>query len=349
MTTRLVSTGLIFENNTLRILDQRLLPDQEKWVVVESPDHMVMLIQGLAVRGAPLIGVSAALELARYAMHTPDTKQVQKAALQLREARPTAVNLMWAMDRMLREAPKLDAETLLKTAKAIFDEDVLMCDQIATHGADLIQDGDNILTICNTGGLATAGVGTAFGIIKKAFEQKKGIHVYACETRPLLQGARLTTWELNKQNIPHTLLCDSMAAMLMSHGRIQKCFVGADRIAANGDFANKIGTYSLAVLAKHHQVPFYVAAPISTVDFNCKNGTEIPIEERNPDEVRGVRLSSGSLRFSPETCSVFNPSFDVTPACLTSGIVLNKGIFTGETLTCGQSSADQDLSSLATS
>ncbi len=325
MTLKLISMGLTFQNNELKILDQRLLPHSEQWIVVKNPSHMVELIQGLAVRGAPLIGVAAALELARFSFTTDDSELVHQAAHQLRNARPTAVNLMWAIDRMLHEAPNLEPESLLRVAQAIFEEDVLMCDQIANHGADLIQDGDHILTICNTGGLATAGIGTAFGIIRRAFEQKKHIHVYACETRPLLQGGRLTAWELQKLGIPHTLICDSMAAMLMKLGKIQKCFVGSDRIAVNGDFANKIGTYSLAVLSHHHSIPFYVAAPTSTIDSTCLHGNLIPIEERNPDEVRGVRTSSGSISWAPENCPVFNPSFDVTPAHLVTGVILNSG------------------------
>jgi methylthioribose-1-phosphate isomerase len=326
----LSSMGLTYSSEAgLRVLDQRLLPDQEVWVDVKNPEHMVELIQGLAVRGAPLIGVAAALELACYAMSLKSSYSknlVAEAAQKLRDARPTAVNLLWAIDRMLSHNPDLNPDSLFQTAVKIFEEDVQMCADMSNAGAALIKDGDGILTICNTGGLATVGIGTALGVIRRAAEQGKKIHVYFCETRPLLQGGRLTAWELQKLGIPHTLICDSMAATLMLKGKIQKCFVGSDRIAANGDFANKIGTYNLAVLAKHHGVPFYPVAPWSTVDPKCPNGAAIPIEERSSHEVLGVSGSFGSVRWAPKHCQVFNPAFDVTPALLASGIVLNTGI-----------------------
>ncbi len=326
MRSPLSAISLVYDEAGLRILDQRWLPDREDWVTVQHPTHMVELIQSLAVRGAPLIGVSAALAFAQFAQHTRDPDTLRATALQLREARPTAVNLMWAMDRMLREAPELDAESLLRVATQIFEEDVAMCNAMATHGAALIQDGDGILTICNTGGLATVGVGTALGVIRGAFEQKKALHVYACETRPLLQGGRLTAWELQKLGIPHTLLCDSMAAALLRMGKVKLCVIGADRIAANGDSANKIGSYALAVLARHHGVPFYVAAPMSTVDLSCPDGTQIPIEERPAAEVRGFHGAAGSVRWAPESTPVFNPSFDVVPRELITGWILNTGV-----------------------
>ncbi len=324
----LISMGLTFKSGELRILDQRLLPDQETWVTARSPEQMVELIQGLAVRGAPLIGVAAALTLGSFAMSSRQSQEaIREAAKKLRDARPTAVNLLWAIDRMLNENPDLNPDSLMRTAVRIFEEDVEMCDGMARSGAPLIKDGDGVLTICNTGGLATVGCGTALGVISEAARQGKKIHVYFCETRPLLQGGRLTAWELQKLGIPHTLICDSMAASLMQQGKIQKCFVGSDRIAANGDFANKIGTYSLAVLARHHGVAFYPVAPLSTVDPKCPNGAAIPIEERNPAEVRGVSGSFGKVRWAPENCAVHNPSFDVTPVALASGIVLNSGVY----------------------
>lgn len=325
---KLISMGLTLEGGVLRILDQRYLPDEERWVEVRDPDHAVEIIQSLAVRGAPLIGVFAAIALGIFASKQgrTDVDLIRQTAAKLREARPTAVNLLWAIDRMLKENPNCDANGLMATAIEIFNEDVEMCRNMGAHGAELIKDGDSVLTICNTGGLATVGIGTALGVIRSAAEAKKKIHVYFCETRPLLQGGRLTAWELKKLGIPHTLICDSMAAGLMRDGKIQKCFVGADRIAANGDFANKIGTYNLAVLAKHHGIPFYTVAPTSTVDMKCESGKYIPIEERAASEVRGVSGSFGEVRWAPQDCKVFNPAFDMTPAVLLSGIVLNTGV-----------------------
>ena len=227
---------------------------------------------------------------------------------------------MIAVDCMLGNGPAdLTRERLVREAEAFFDEDVALSDAMSERGAALIQDGDSILTHCNTGGLATVGIGTALGAIRRAHEQGKKIHVYVDETRPLLQGARLTTWELARLKIPHTLICDNMAGFLMSQGKVQKVFVGADRIAANGDFANKIGTYGLAVLAHHHRIPFYVVAPETTFDSSCKSGSEIPIEQRRPDEVRAGK--------SPASCEVWNPAFDVTPRTLVTGIVLNNRMF----------------------
>ena len=325
---KLTSMGLVFEQGVLRILDQRYLPDEERWVTVGDPDHANELIQGLAVRGAPLIGVFAALTLGLFAtkQNMLNPELIKQTATNLSNARPSAVNLIWAIDRMMRENPSCEANGLLTTAIEIFNEDVEMCRQMGEHGAKFIKDGDNILTICNTGGLATVGIGTALGVIRSAAEAGKKIHVYFCETRPLLQGGRLTAWELQKLGIPHTLICDSMAAGLMRDGKIQKCFVGADRIAANGDFANKIGTYNLAVLAKHHGIPFYTVAPTSTVDMQCQSGQYIPIEERSASEVRGVSGSFGDVRWAPRNCKTFNPAFDMTPSSLLSGIVLNSGV-----------------------
>ena len=332
----MISMGLRFENNTLLILDQTRLPHEEIWISCQSTDEMVGLIKRLAIRGAPLIGVGAALALAdfvekKYLAPSPNfgasSKQrsdslnfietVSKAANQLRAARPTAVNLMWAMDRLIlkKDSRNITPEALVREAEAIFDEDVALSEGMSNRGADLIQDGDSLLTHCNTGGLATAGNGTALGAIRRAHEQGKKIHVYVDETRPLLQGARLTTWELKKLGIPHTLICDNMAGYLMSQGKVNRVFVGSDRIARNGDFANKIGTYGLAVLAHHHRVPFYVVAPVTTLDLNCTSGSEIPVEERAGAEVLGVWGTQGT--------PVWNPSFDVTPRGLISGIVLN--------------------------
>ncbi len=314
------SLGLLFQDGKLLVLDQQKLPHEEVWLTCESPEQMIQLIQALKIRGAPLIGVGAALALAAYAEKGASRAKILDAALALRIARPTAVNLMAAVDRVVLNCVKgdLTVSGILSRAEAIFDEDVVLCDTIACHGELLIEDGDGVLTHCNAGGLATAGIGTALGIIRRAHEKGRKFHVFVDETRPLLQGARLTAWELSQFGIPYTLICDSMSAMLMRQGRIQKVFVGADRIARNGDFANKIGTYTVALAARYHQVSFYVAAPYTTVDLACPDGSAIPIEERTPDEVRAGN--------SPAGCSVYNPAFDVTPAELVSAHVLDRGV-----------------------
>lgn len=306
----MISLGLRMIDG-LEVLDQTKLPHEEIWCKVTDPQEMIRLIQCLSVRGAPLIGVAAALALGEFSRDKTET-EIRIAALALREARPTAVNLMHAMDRML-EAFEAGRD-LVKEAKNIFDEDVALCDAMAERGAKYINDGDGILTHCNTGGLATVGVGTALGVIHRAHSQGKKIHVYVDETRPLLQGARLTAWELEKLKIPFTLICDNMAASLMKAGKVQKAFVGSDRIAANGDAANKIGTYGVAVLAKHHNIPFYVVAPSTTFDADCPDGNSIPIEERNPEEVRAGK--------APHSCKVWNPAFDVTPKTLITKVIL---------------------------
>lgn len=336
---KLDSLGLRFKTRVddviLEVLDQRVLPDQENWIRVESAGQMSELIKTLAVRGAPLIGVAAALALVveerklslnREQVDSARHTALKKSADLLREARPTAVNLMWAMDRMTRALDK--SKKTIDEAIAIFNEDVEMCDHMGDHGAPLIKDGQGVLTICNTGGLATVGIGTAFAVLRRAHERGVKLHVYACETRPLLQGGRLTTWELAKCGIPHTLITDSMAAVLMKQGRIQSVFTGADRISANGDYANKIGTYSLAVLARHHGVPFYPVAPISTVDANCPDGANIEIEQRSADEVRGFVNPISPVRWAPRDVKVFNPSFDVTPSELVTKYVLDRGLMT---------------------
>lgn len=312
----------------LLILDQRQLPDREIWVVVPDSKSMCELIKCLAVRGAPLIGVAAVLAMVVEAFRTSDMVLRRKAWADLRAARPTAVNLMWALDRV--EKVLSNNADLLQTALGIFDDDVAMCNGMARAGAPLVDDGDSVLTICNTGGLATVGKGTAFAVLRGAHEAGKKIHVYACETRPLLQGGRLTTWELAQCGIPHTLITDSMAASLMRDRKVSSVWTGADRVSARGDFANKIGTYSLAVLAKHHGIPFYPVAPLSTVDPLCPNGAAIEIEQRDAAEVRGFVSPNAIVRWAPEKVSVYNPSFDVTPAELVTKIILNTGAFTPE-------------------
>ncbi len=323
------SLSLRYVNGRLLLLDQTLLPHEERWLTVESLEQMVECIQELRVRGAPLIGVAASMMLAHLALEGASFREILGAALRLRESRPTAVNLMNALDRMLAQLSEDHyREQLVERAGGLFDEDVRLCKEMARNGAHLIEDGDSILTHCNTGGLATVGVGTALGVIREAHESGKNIHVYVDETRPLLQGGRLTTWELGQLKIPYTLISDNMAGTLMRKKRIDKVFVGSDRIARNGDFANKIGTYSVAVLAHHHRVPFYVVAPFTTVDLNCASGAEIPIEERTPHEVRGVSGSFGKCVWSPLDAPVFNPAFDVTPAEMLTALVLDRGVFT---------------------
>ncbi|MBI3535437.1 MAG: S-methyl-5-thioribose-1-phosphate isomerase [Deltaproteobacteria bacterium] len=318
------SLGLKHVNNRLEVLDQRRLPHDENWIWCKEPKQMAELIQTLAVRGAPLIGVAAALSLAKYIEEGASAENFLGSALVLRNARPTAVNLMYAIDRLIEVSKKnnFNSIKIIEEAQNIFNEDVSLCELIASNGERLIQNGDNVLTHCNAGGLATAGIGTALGVIRKAHENGKKIHVYVDETRPLLQGARLTTWELRRLGIPHTLLCDNMAGVLMKEKKIQKIFVGADRIAKNGDVANKIGTYSLAVLAFYHQIPFYVAAPSTTVDHKIPNGNYIPIENRQAKEVQ--------MSFAPDNCNifshVFNPAFDVTPHYLITNIILDTGV-----------------------
>ena len=317
-----------YEKSQLWVLDQTLLPQQETWLPCDTVTEMVALIQRLAIRGAPIIGISASLLLGHLAEQELETTQLLEAARVLREARPTAVNLMNCMDRMRKAIETQSVATIVSEAEAIFDEDVLLCQSIAAHGAELIQPNDHILTHCHTGALVTAGIGTALGVICAAHKQNKAIHVYVDETRPLLQGGRLTTWELGKNQVPHTLICDNMAASLMRQGKINKVFVGADRIARNGDFANKIGTYSTAVCAHYHGIPFYVVAPRTTLDLNCPDASHIPIEERHAEEVRGVSGQFGSITWAPQMTHVYNPSFDVTPAELVTGWILDSGIYT---------------------
>jgi methylthioribose-1-phosphate isomerase len=319
------SLGLRHDGRTLWVLDQTQLPDAEVWLDGSEPAAMIALIRRLAVRGAPLIGVAAAASLATSTQRGASATEYAAACAALRAARPTAVNLMWAMDRM-KGASDPEAEAL-----AIFEEDVRLCEGMARHGAALIQDGEGLLTHCNTGGLATAGIGTALGVIRRAFDQGKHIHVYADETRPLLQGGRLTAWELTKLGIPSTLITDSMAALLLRDGKVQRVLVGSDRVAANGDFANKVGTYGLAVQARFHGIPFHPVAPFSTVDLACRSGAAIPIEERDQAEVRGF----GTLRWAPVGMPSWNPSFDVTPVDLVTSLVLDRGVYSADQLRAG--------------
>ncbi len=318
----------------LLLLDQRLLPQEERWIDCSAPPDCVSAIQGLAVRGAPAIGVAAALCLGCLAARGASEAELRAAAADLRAARPTAVNLMFAVDRMLG-ALASGTEALVAESEAIWAEDVALCEGMAERGAALIQDGEGLITHCNTGGLATAGVGTALGAIRRAHEQGKRVHVFVDETRPLLQGGRLTTWELLRLGVPHTLITDSMAPLILRDGRAQRALVGADRVAANGDFANKVGTYGLAVACDWHGVPFHVVAPSTTVDLSCPSGAHIPIEQRAPAEVHGVTGSHGQIRWAPEASPVYNPAFDVTPARLVSSLVLEDAVLSREALSAG--------------
>lgn len=322
------SISLKLENKKLYCLDQTKLPHIEEWIDATDPKDMEKIIKNLQVRGAPLIGVAAGLCLGLFTQREkPDEASFIKTAHLLRESRPTAVNLMIAIDRLIRvyrESP----EDVFNESVRIFDEDVKLCESIANHGAQLIEKNERILTHCNTGGLATVGLGTALGAITMANNQGKNIHVYVDETRPLLQGGRLNTWELKKASVPYTLICDNMAAFLMAQGKVDKVIVGADRIAMNGDFANKVGTYSLAVLCGYHKIPFYVAAPVTTLDTSCLEGKNIPIEERKSEEVK--------REWAPQDANVWNPAFDVTPAELVTGWILDTGVFNQEDIRRGK-------------
>jgi methylthioribose-1-phosphate isomerase len=312
-----------WENGTVVILDQTRLPQEEVYLRCEHVDQVAEAIRSLRVRGAPLIGVTAAYGIALAAQGAAGRSIVLEAAETLRATRPTARNLFWAIDRMVgRLAAGASAAELIKEAVAIHDEDAETCRLIGEHGRAVIPTGATVLTICNTGALATGGEGTALGVIVASHLSGNPVRVLACETRPLLQGARLNMWELMQAGIPATLIADSMAGACMRRGMVDVVIAGADRIARNGDTANKIGTYSLAVLAKHHGIPFYIAAPMSTVDLGIADGAQIPIEERDPEEVRGFRGHS----FAPAGADVFNPAFDVTPAELVTGIVTEHGV-----------------------
>ncbi len=322
----------------VEMLDQRLLPTEEKWLLLKTYDDVAKGIKDMVVRGAPAIGVSAAYGMALAATAFVGTtvadleEELDFAADVLGKTRPTAVNLFWAIDRMKVAFGRAKAEgksvteikAILETeAKSIHDEDIEAQRLIAKFGGELIEDNSTVLTHCNAGALATGGVwGTALGVIRGAVDQGKHISVIADETRPYLQGARLTAWELMEDDIPVTLITDNMSGHVMKKGRVQAVVVGSDRIAANGDVANKIGTYMVAVLAKRHNIPFYVAAPLSTVDLNCPTGDEIPIEERDRTEITHVK----GHQLAPDDVGITNYAFDVTPNDLVTAIITEKGV-----------------------
>jgi methylthioribose-1-phosphate isomerase len=325
-----------WEHDRLVLLDQRLLPGRELERVYGRWEDVADAIRTLAVRGAPAIGVAAAFGLVLAARASGATTvdalaaDLEVARKGLASTRPTAVNLFWALDRMgrvVQAAPGRSLDEvrarLLREAQAILDEDLVANRALGDHGAALVPAKARILTHCNAGALATAGYGTALGVVRSAHAQGKVALLWVDETRPVMQGSRLTAWECVREGIPHRLIADVAAASLMRRGQVDLVVTGADRIAANGDTANKIGTYALAVLARHHAVPFYVAAPSSTIDPALPSGTQIPIEERDADEVRRV----GGHATAPEASPVFNPAFDVTPAALISAIITERGVF----------------------
>ncbi|BDG03305.1 S-methyl-5-thioribose-1-phosphate isomerase [Anaeromyxobacter oryzae] len=307
--------------DVVRVLDQKRLPVDEVWLELSTAEQVAAAIKDLTVRGAPAIGVAAAYGIAVEARRGADVARLRAAAELLVHARPTAVNLAWAVRRMGRRIG-LGAEVILAEAHAIRDEDEAACRRIGALGAPLIPPRAHVLTHCNAGALATAGYGTALGVVRAAVEAGNPISVFADETRPFLQGARLTAWELHRDGIPVTILTDGMAGWLMQRGEIACVVVGADRIAANGDVANKIGTYALAVLARHHHLPFYVAAPWSTVDLGTPAGDAIPIEERGTEEV----VTLAGQRIAPVGVPARYPAFDVTPAALVSAIITERGV-----------------------
>jgi methylthioribose-1-phosphate isomerase len=324
----LIASSLKYENSTLSVLDQYLLPHQQVWHECHTVETMKELIISLKVRGAPLIGLGASLLIAYLAEQGMTRDALATAINELEVTRPTAVNLMHCMAALRQALKQTDyVASIVATAEQLFVEDIELCERMATRGAELINSGDNILTHCNTGALATAGIGTALGVIYKAQQVHGNVHVWVDETRPLLQGGRLTAFELERWQIPYTLICDNMAASLMAAGKVDKIVVGADRIAVNGDFANKVGTYNLAVLAHFHNIPFYVVAPVTTLDVKAAQGSDIEIEQRNPQEVRGVSGSFGEALWAPTNANVYNPAFDVTPAKLVTGWVLDTGVY----------------------
>jgi len=328
-----------WRDDAVIMIDQTRLPTEEIYQRYTDFNAVAEAIKGMVIRGAPAIGVAAAMGIALGAREiiadNQDSffRQLENICDIIARTRPTAVNLFWAIERMKKKALSLKGNPLESIRVALKEEairveteDLAICKNIGRHGADLIPEGATVLTHCNAGGLATAGYGTALGVIRAAHESGKKIQVFADETRPWLQGARLTTWDLLKDNIPVTLISDNMAGFFMSRGEVTCCVVGADRIAANGDTANKIGTFSVAVLAKEHGIPFYVAAPVSTLDLSLADGSQIPIEERPITEVTHIR----GLPIAPEGVKVRNPSFDVTPARYITAIITENGVAHGQ-------------------
>jgi len=336
-----VPEAVRWHDDAVRIIDQTLLPGEYREIDLTEVDALVEAIQALRVRGAPAIGIAAAMGLVaslkpHISLSDKDLRErIDDHARRIREARPTAVNLAWAVDRLLAVAHGMGTasnqevwERLRAEATAILEEDRAMCRKIGENGVELLGDGATVLTHCNAGALATGGMGTALAPVYVAAERGLGVSVLADETRPLLQGSRLTAWELDRAGIEVTILTDNMAPFAMKEGRVDIVIVGADRIAANGDVANKIGTYGLAIAAQHHGIPFYVAAPSSTFDFDLATGDEIPIERRGAEEVR----SGFGKQTAPDDVDAYSPAFDVTPADLITGIITEVGIFAPDDL-----------------
>ena len=324
-----------WKGDRARLLDQRRLPLEVRYFDCRDASSVAQAIRNMAIRGAPAIGVAAAMGIALAAkkirLSQPEAfrRNLEGVCQEMKQTRPTAVNLFWAVNRMKRLLDQVHSygvkrmkEMLEEEALRIFKQDLEINQKIGENGKTLVKDGDGVLTHCNAGGLATAGFGTAVGVIRAAWAEGKRFRVFVDETRPLLQGSRLTAWELAQEKIPTTVLTDNMAGWLMKKGQIHLVLVGADRIALNGDTANKIGTYGLAILSKWHHIPFYVAAPTSTLDLSLASGKDIPIEERSPEEV----THWGGKRITPKGIKAFNPAFDVTPHSLIQGIVTEKGI-----------------------
>ena len=327
-----------WKDGTVVIVDQTKLPNQEVWVNMKNSDEMASAITEMKLRGAPLIGVAAAYGLALTAFHSKAEnretlmKELEASAKVLRKTRPTAVNLFWAIDRVMKKAQETPgskedlAEAVVAEAQKMADEDVEVNRKMGKHGAELIEDGDVVLTHCNAGSLATVDYGTALGVVRAAIEEGKNVRVISCETRPRLQGARLTCYELMRDNIPVTLITDTMVGYVMSKGLVDKVVVGADRVVKDA-VLNKIGTYNVAVLASEHGIPFYVAAPMSTMDLS-RTSEDAVIEERSPTEVTNIR----SERIAPEGVKVLNPAFDITPLVYVDGIITEEGVLVPELL-----------------
>ncbi len=317
------------------MIDQSKLPNEEIYREYTSYKEVADAIRSMVIRGAPAIGIAASMGIAIGSLQADDSKKenflydLDEICERLASTRPTAFNLFWAINRMKKiilqnkekEIPEI-RQKLIKEAKRILDEDIDTCRKIGENGSELIKNDSTVLTYCNAGGLATGGYGTALGVIRSAHEKGRNIRVISCETRPCLQGARLTAWELEKDGIPVTLITDNMAGHLMSNGMIDSVIVGADRIASNGDVANKIGTYTVSVLARHHNIPFYVAAPTSTIDFKCNSGSDIQIEQRDISEVTHV----GENKLAAEV-EVMNPAFDITPGTNVDSIITEVDLF----------------------
>ena len=325
-----------WKNGGIRIIDQTKLPGELRYLQIKDLKTLWHAIKELKVRGAPALGAAAALGVclglkdSKAATFTAFKKELAKVSAYIASSRPTARNLFWALDRMTRAADAVKDKPVVQVKKALFaeasrivEEDRSSCRAIGAYGQALIKNGDSVLTVCNAGILATIDYGTALGVLYAAKAKGKKIKVYSCETRPLLQGARLTTWELKRMGMDVTLICDNMAATLMKQGKVDRVITGADRIAANGDAANKIGTYSLAVLCKHHKIPFYIAAPVSTFDCSLKSGKRIPIEQRAAEEVTTMHYARP---LAAAGVKVYNPAFDVTDAGLITAIITDKGV-----------------------